>query len=197
MPGGFRRSVEHARRFHRLGFSVLLVSYRGYGISDGDAPSEKKMYEDAEAAWAYLRNVRKIPAGRIMIYGHSLGGAVAIDLAVKHPDVAGVIVESTFTSIGDVAALKSLYRIFPLDLLIEHAFDSLSKIGRLAAPILFLHGTADTTIPYEMSRRLYAQAPGKKRLVLILGGGHNNSARVGGETYLKKVANFTKSVLGS
>jgi len=190
-------NVEHARRFHRLGFSVLLISYRGYGISVGDGPSEKTMYEDAVAAWNYLRTVRKIAPERIMIYGHSLGGAVAIDLAVKKPASAGVIAEATFTSIRDVAALNSFYRLFPLDLLIEHAFDSLSKIDGLTVPVLFLHGTADSSIPYEMSRRLYERTPGPKHLTLILGGGHNNSARVGGEKYLREVAAFAAASLVS
>jgi pimeloyl-ACP methyl ester carboxylesterase len=183
-------NVEHARRFQQLGFSVLLISYRGYGRSSGAFPSEKRAYADAAAAWHYLTIQRGIPPQRILIYGHSLGGAVAIDLAVRQPEAAGVIVEATFTSIADMAVKKWFYRMFPIRLILDHHFDSLAKIKRLRVPILFLHGDADRFVPFDMSRRLYANARQPKRLVLIPGGGHNNSARVGGKLYLKAVSNF-------
>jgi pimeloyl-ACP methyl ester carboxylesterase len=92
-----------------------MVSYRGYGMSDGEFPSERNLYADAEAAWNYLVLNKKIRPDNIYIYGHSIGGAVAIDLAVRHPHAAGLIVEATFTSIMDVARLNHKYRIFPSD----------------------------------------------------------------------------------
>ncbi|MCS6814450.1 MAG: lysophospholipase, partial [Cyanobacteria bacterium] len=91
-------NVEHAGRFHRLGFSVLLVDYRGYGQSEGSFPSEQQVYADAEAAWHYLVQQRGINPEQIVIYGHSLGGAIAIELATRHPQASGLIVESSFTS---------------------------------------------------------------------------------------------------
>lgn len=187
-------NVEHAKRFHGLGFAVLLVSYRGYGRSDGDFPCEDRVYQDAEAAWQYLVTEREMAPDEIVIYGHSLGGAVAIDLAVRHPAASGLIVEATFTSIYDMAARGRAYRVFPLRLLLTQRFDSLSKVDSLRVPVLYLHGTDDSVAPFEMSRRLYEHTRAPKRLQLILGGGHNNSARVGGPVYLQAVKEFRDTV---
>lgn len=183
-------NVEHAQRLHGLGVSVLMLSYRGYGRSDGDRPSEAKTCQDADAGWRYLSSERNIPPADILIYGHSLGGAVAIELAVRHPEARGLIVESTFTSIRDMAARSGALRIFPLDLILARRFDSLSKVGRLRLPVLFLHGTDDTVVPPEMSRRLYEQTRAPKRLQLISGGGHNDSAQIGGPSYLQAITDF-------
>ena len=183
-------NVNALRRLHNLGFAVLIVSYRGYGLSDGEFPSETQLYADAEASWNYLVVNRAKSPKAIYIYGHSIGGAVAIDLAVRNPDAAGLIVESTFTSIIDVARLKTRYRLFPLNLLVDQRFESLEKVPNLRIPALYIHGTDDHLIPFEMSRLLYARTPDHKRLVLIPGGGHNNSATVGGKAYLAAVSNF-------
>lgn len=187
-------NVEHAKRFHGLGFAVLLLSYRGYGRSDGGFPSETKVYQDAEAAWQYLVTEREIVPENIVIYGHSLGGAVAIDLAVRHPAAKGLIVEATFTSIYDMAARGGVFRVFPLDLILTQRFDSLSKVDRLRVPVLYLHGTADSVVPSGMSRRLCERTRAPKRLQFILGGGHNNSARLGGSVYLQAVKEFQDMV---
>ena len=183
-------NVDHARRFHNLGFSVFLVSYRGYGLSDGEFPSEAQMYADAEAAWNYLVKQKQIKADRIFIYGHSIGGAIAIDLAVRQPDAAGLIAEATFTSIFDMARLKYRYRLLPVGLIVEQKFDSQKKVGHLKIPVLFIHGTKDALVPPEMSRRLYEKTSAPKRLTFIRGGGHNNSAAVGGEKYLRSIRQF-------
>jgi pimeloyl-ACP methyl ester carboxylesterase len=183
-------NVDHARRFHNLGFSVFLVSYRGYGLSDGEFPSEAQMYADAEAAWNYLVKQKHINPDRIFIYGHSIGGAIAIDLATRHPDAAGLIVEATFTSIFDMARLKYRYRLLPIGLIVEQRFDSQKKVGHLKIPALFIHGTKDGLVPPEMSRRLYEKTSSPKQLTFIKGGGHNNSAAVGGEEYLRSIRQF-------
>jgi pimeloyl-ACP methyl ester carboxylesterase len=183
-------NVDHARRFKDLGFSVLLISYRGYGQSEGNFPTEAQVYADAEAAWDFLVKQRGIKPGVIFIYGHSLGGAVAINLAVSHPEARALIVEAAFTSIADMGRRNKLYRLLPIDLITHQRFDSINKINRLKMPVLILHGTEDRVVPFEMSRRLYEQAPSPKRLKLIRGGGHNNSARVGGAEYLKTVRDF-------
>ena len=187
-------NVQHARRFHRLGFAVLLISYRGYGISEGSFPSEHSLYADAEASLRYLLGERQIPAPRVFLYGHSLGGAVAIEMAVRRPDVAGVIVEAAFTSIYDMAQQNPAYRLFPIDLILTQRFDSLSKVARMKVPVLYLHGTADAFVPHEMSRSLFERSSSHKRLTLIPGGGHNNSARVGGKIYLAAVRDFVLEV---
>ncbi len=187
-------NVTHARRFHRLGFSILLISYRGYGLSDGKFPNEKQVYTDAETAWRYLGETRQIEPGQIFIYGHSIGGAVAIELAVRHPEAAGLITEATITSIVEVARQDKKYSLFPLSLIVHQRFDSLKKVVDLRVPVLFRHGDQDQYIPFEMSRRLYAHSPGKKVLKVIRGGGHRNSAKVGGDVYLNAVTDFVADV---
>ena len=190
-------NVSHARRFQKLGFSVLLISYRGYGKSDGSFPTETQVYADAEAAWNYLANQKGIRPGDIFIYGHSLGGGVAINLAILHPEAKGLIAEATFTSIADMGRQSKLYRLLPLGLITHQRFDSINKVNLLKVPVLYIHGTEDRKVPPEMSRELYNRTTSPKQLILISGGGHNNSASVGGETYLQAVRSFVKSTRGS
>jgi pimeloyl-ACP methyl ester carboxylesterase len=183
-------NITHARRFQRLGFSVLLVSYRGYGKSEGTFPSEATVYSDARAAWSYLTEQKGIDPGSIFIYGHSLGGAVAIELATTHPEAGGLIIEAAFTSIADMARQIPQYRFFPLELIVHQRFESIKKVGRLQVPVLYLHGTKDRLVPPEMSRKLFRQTASARQLKFINGGGHNNSAAVGGDEYLQAVKNF-------
>ena len=190
-------NISHARRFKNLDFSVLLISYRGYGRSEGNFPTEVQVYADAEAAWDYLVYHKGISPRDIYIYGHSLGGAVAINLAIAHPEAGGLIVEAAFTSIADMGRQHKLYRFLPIELITHQRFDSINKINRLKMPVLILHGTEDSVVPYEMSRQLYEKAPAPKKIKLILGGGHNNSARVGGAEYLNTVKEFIDLVHGA
>ncbi|MGB3266929.1 MAG: alpha/beta fold hydrolase, partial [Microcoleus sp.] len=184
-------NVEHAHRFHRLGLSVFLIDYRGYGKSQGDFPSEYRVYEDAEFAWDYLVKQRGIHPNQIYIYGHSLGGAIAIDLAVRHPEAAGLIVEGSFTSVRAMVDFqKGLFWMFPIDFLLTQRFDSLSKVDRLQMPVLFIHGTADTVVPSQMSKKLFDAAPEPKQLYMVPDGGHNNVAEIGGAEYLQRFRQF-------
>jgi uncharacterized protein len=183
-------NITHARRFHHMGFSVFLVSYRGYGKSDGTFPTEGQVYSDAQAAWTYLVEQKGIDPEAIFIYGHSLGGAVAIQLALNNPAAGGLIVEAAFTSIADMARRIPKYRIFPIDLIVHERFDSIEKVGQLQIPVLYIHGTDDKLVPSEMSHELYKRTASSKQLKLIPGGGHNNSAVVGGDEYLQAVKNF-------
>jgi len=183
-------NITHARRFHQLGFSVFLISYRGYGKSDGTFPTEAQVYADAQAAWTYLIEQKGIDPKAIFIYGHSLGGAVAIQLAIDNPAAGGLIVEAAFTSIADMARRIPKYRIFPLELIVHERFDSIKKVSRLQPPVLYIHGTEDKLVPSEMSSELYKRTASSKQLKFIPGGGHNNSASVGGDEYLQAVKNF-------
>jgi uncharacterized protein len=116
----------------------------------------------------------EIPTKQIFIYGHSVGGAIAIDLAIKHSEAAGLIVQSSFTSLRDMTKRFGLYWLLPIDLLLHQKFDSLQKIGSLQIPVLLIHGMADPQIPASMSQRLYAAAPEPKQLLLIPQAGHDN-----------------------
>jgi uncharacterized protein len=183
-------NVEHAARLHSMGYGLLLVDYRGYGKSGGGEPDEKKIYEDAEAAWNYLLGQLRQPPQRAFIYGHSLGGAVAIDLAVRHPEAAGLITESTFTSMMDMG--KRDYPYLPVDLLLNQRFDSIDKVGKLKIPVLFIHGTWDSKAPWQMSQRLFDAAPHPKVLKLIEGGEHNNSGGIASVEYREAVTTFVQ-----
>ena len=183
-------NVDHVAALHRIGFSVLVVDYRGYGKSEGAFPSESQVYDDAEAAWDFLIQQRHVDPGRAYIYGHSLGGAVAIELALRRPEAAGLIVESAFTSMPDMAKIG--YWMFPVDWLLNQRFDALAKVPMLRVPVLFIHGTADSEVPHTMSERLFSAARGSKSLTLIPGGGHEDNASVGEALYTRAVVEFVE-----
>ncbi|ELS31179.1 MULTISPECIES: alpha/beta hydrolase [Pseudanabaena] len=182
-------NAKHANRLMRMGFSVLVFDYRGYGRSEGSFPSESSVYTDAQTAWDYLIQ-KGYKSNQILIYGHSLGGAIAIDLAIKHPEALGAIVDASFTSMSDMAQLDPKYRIFPIDLLIHQRFDSIAKVRSLAIPVLYIHGTADEVIPLSMAQSLYEATPSRKQIVIIPNGGHNNNAATNEPLYLNAIRSF-------
>ena len=167
-------NINQSYRFRQLGFSVLLIDYRGYGRSQGNFPSEYRIYEDAETAYNYLVKQRQLSPSEIFLYGHSMGGAVAVELAIAHPQAAGLIVQSSFTSMLDMVERYSIMRLFPVRLLLTQKFDSLAKVKLLRIPVLFAHGTADPLIPSGMSKKLYAASPEPKKILLVPNAKHNN-----------------------
>jgi uncharacterized protein len=176
--------IQQLRQF---GFSVLAIDYRGFGKSDGDYPSEETVYEDARVAWQHLARLQP-DATKRYIYGHSLGGAVAVDLAASLADAskkekaAGLIVESSFSSLPDIARALT-YPWLPVQLLMSQKFDSAAKIRSVDMPVLIVHGADDRYVPSHLSEKLYAAAAGRKKLVVVSGASHNNSMRVGAEEY--------------
>ncbi|MGL6139167.1 MAG: alpha/beta hydrolase [Planktothrix sp.] len=183
-------NIGYAELFHEMGLSVLLVEYRGYGRSTNRFPSEKTVYQDVEVAWNYLVNERQINPHNIYVFGHSLGGAIAIDLAFKHPEIAGLIIESSFTNIREMIDYKKRYWMFPINLILTQKFDSLAKIPTLKMPLLLTHGTEDELIPKTMSEDLFNAATEPKQLLIVAGAGHNNVRQVGGEEYWETVQQF-------
>lgn len=187
---GHLRRMEQLRAF---GFSVFAIDYRGFGRSDGDLPSEEMTYEDAAAGFAWLE--KQVPdARKRFVYGHSLGGAVAIDLASKlatraDPAIRGLIVESSFTSLPDIAAELS-WSWLPTRLIMSQRFDSIEKIRAVNVPVLLVHGTGDRYVPAKFSQALYEAAPSPKRLLLIENGGHNNAMWMGDSEYRGAFAEF-------
>ncbi|RRV28396.1 alpha/beta hydrolase [Pseudomonas sp. o96-267] len=174
-------------QLHAMGFSVLAVDYRGFGESRGALPSERSVYQDALIAWQHL--VRLQPeANKRFIYGHSLGGAVAVNLAhelaseEEAAQAAGLIVESSFTNLGDVAAAVTNTSL-PVRWLLSQEFDSLSKIGDVGIPVLIAHGRDDRYVPSRFSQALFDAASEPKQLLLIDGANHNNSLRMAGNSY--------------
>ncbi len=187
-------NIDRAAVFQQLGFDVLLIDYRGYGKSGGSFPSEINVYEDAKVAWDYLVNARKIKPQDIFVYGHSLGGAIAIDLATKRPQTAGLIIEGSFTSIRQMIKYKKIYEIFPIDLLLNQRFNSIDKVKSLQMPLFFIHGAEDRIVPARMSQALYDAATAPKKLWLIPEAGHNNVISVTGSNYIERVKDFYQFV---
>ena len=182
--------VAQAVRMRNLGFSVLLFDYRGFGRSNGAFPSEVSVYEDAEYAWRYLLGRIGGTAKNAFIYGHSLGGAIAIEIAVRHPDAAGLVVESSFTSMRQMGRHFAVFGLFPVSSFLCHHFESIDKVSALKMPVLFIHGTKDLTVPCRMSQQLFAAAPEPKQLLIIPGGHHLDNAAVGGGKYLDVLRDF-------
>lgn len=190
-------NVNHANRFHQMGLSVLLIDYRGYGLSEGSFPSEAQVYQDVETAWNYLVNERRVNPQKIILYGHSLGGAIGIELALRHPNAGALIAEGSFTSMRAMVDYRyGAFRIFPVDLLLHQQFHSISKVGKLQMPVLFIHGTADDVTPCSMSQQLFAAANEPKQLFLVPAADHNNVATVSGERYIQTVSRFIEQALG-
>lgn len=195
--GNISDNLEHARRFQQMGFSVFLFDYRGYGLSDGPFPNESRVYEDATAAWDYLTQAREIQPADIYLYGHSLGGAIAIELASHQPQAAALIVQGSFTSMQAAAKAVGRYQLIPIRLLLTQRFDSLSKVEDLNMPLLFIHGLADDDVPARMSRQLYEASPQPKQLWLVPMAGHTDLARIAGQTYFDRVQDFLAESAGN
>jgi uncharacterized protein len=187
-------NLNAARGFNQAGFSVLLIDYRGYGLSEGGFPNEQRIYQDAATAWNYVIRERQVKPRNIFIYGHSLGGAVAIDLAAKNPEAAGLIVEATFSSIRDIVKYRKQFWMFPVDLMVTQRFESIVKVPNLKMPVLFIHGTNDSTIPASMSEKLYAATPEPKLLLLVPGAEHNDIGASAPQKYRQAVESFLKLV---
>lgn len=182
-------------QLHAMGYSVLAVDYRGFGQSRGGLPSEATVYEDARIAWERFAQLQP-DAGKRLIFGHSLGGAVAVELARAlaaearqggaAPPARGLILESTFTSLGDVAA-EVANTSLPVRWLLSQKFDSLGKIQDIGLPVLLVHGLDDRFVPARFSQQLYEAARQPKTLLLVPGASHNNSMSLAGPRYRQAI----------
>jgi len=161
--------VGKIKSFHELGFNVFIFDYRGYGVSEG-VPTEPGVYKDAAAAFKWLSSRPDIGKLPIVIYGASLGGAVAVDLAARH-DPAALVLDSTFAAAKDLAAY---YYPFVPSFLVSVDFNSLRKLKSVKAPKLFIHSRNDQMVPYSQAEKLYAAASDPKEL-LVVEGSHNDN----------------------
>jgi fermentation-respiration switch protein FrsA (DUF1100 family) len=182
--------VPHAALLSATGFDVLLFDYRGYGRSSG-RPSEDGTYRDARAARAALLAQPGVEPGRVLYLGESLGGAVALALALQAPP-AGLVLQSTFTSIRDMA--RRHYPFIPPSL-VPDAYPSLSRIGRLRAPVLVIHGERDTIVPPMHGDELFAAAPEPKRLHRVHDADHNDLVTRAGGEWAGAIASWAASVI--
>ncbi len=173
-------SSGRIRRMQELGFSVLAIDYRGFGKSSNELPSETSAYEDARAAWDWL--AARYPGQPRYIFGHSLGGAIAIELATQVDDESGTIVEGSFTSIPEVFDSMK-WGWLPVGALITQRFDAAARVGKIGSPLLVVHGTQDSTIKPELGRKLFEAAQQPKAFVLVEGGSHFSTNAVGQAQY--------------
>jgi len=187
--GNISHRLDSLKIFNGLGLNVLIIDYRGYGRSEG-TPSEEGLYRDAEAAWDYLIKVRGIEARQIVIFGRSLGGAVATELAARVKPAA-LILESTFSSARDAA--RALFPRLSYLVLLRYSFNSGEKIRRVGSPILILHSRQDELIPYSLGRALYESAPEPKRFV-ELKGGHNDGFVLSQPDYERSLSAFLQEL---
>lgn len=187
--GSIAHQIGAMRFLRRLGAHLFVFDYRGYGRSAG-RPSESGLYRDVRAAWRRVVDGFGQDPSTVVLFGHSLGGAVAIDCALEHRP-AGLIVQSSFTSMKDAA--RAVFPTLPVHWMARSRFRSLDKVSRIEGPKLFVHGVADGTLPPTMSERLYEAAADPKDLYLVRGGGHNDVYRHGGLAYLRRLRRFFDS----
>jgi fermentation-respiration switch protein FrsA (DUF1100 family) len=188
--GNISHRLDSLKIFHDLGLSTLIIDYRGYGSSSGSL-SEQGTYFDAEAAWLYLTESRKIPAQEIVVFGRSLGAAVGAYIAAKQ-NPAALILESAFTSVPDMAA--RLYPIFPVRLLSRFQYNTEKSLLSVSSPVLIIHSPDDEIIPYKNGQILYNSAR-QPKYFLEIQGGHNEGFLVSGRTYRDGIGSFIRTNL--
>ena len=190
--GNISHRLEKLLIYHQLGLSVFIIDYRGYGSSEGK-PSEQGTYLDAGAAWNYLIKDKAIPGNNIIIYGESLGGAVAIWLA-SHYQPEALILESTFTSLADIA--RHYYPYLPVSLLARIKYPSDERIKTVHCPVLFIHSPYDDIVPYKFGRQLFKLANEPKSF-LDIAGDHNSGFFQSGEIYINGLDKFLTTYINN
>lgn len=183
--GNISHRLQSIKLFHELGLNVLIIDYRGYGQSEG-SPSEAGTYLDAQAAWRYLTEERGFAPGQIILFGRSLGGAVAAWLAQQHPPRL-LILESTFTSVPDMGVRQ--FPFLPVRLLARIQYDTLARLPQINAPILIIHSPDDDVIPYDHGQQLFKAANQPKAFLQLIGG-HNEGFILSGNQYKAGLAAF-------
>jgi uncharacterized protein len=183
--GNVSDRVLNAELLSAAGFDVLLFDYRGYGRSTG-RPDEQGTYRDARAARAALLRESGIDRSRVFYLGESLGGAVALELAIEHPP-RGLVLQSTFTGVRDMA--RRHYPLIPAAV-VPDAYPSLRLIPGLQAPLVVLHGELDEIVPLSHAHALFEAAPEPKRLHVFPGLGHNDLVPLAGDAYAEVVASW-------
>ncbi len=176
------------RELEPLGCRMLLIDYHGYGKSGGE-PHEAGLYLDGEAALAWLRE-RGVAGEDTVVFGKSLGGAVACEIAQER-ELAALVLESTFTSLASVA--RRLFPFLPRGAALGEEYRSLEKIGRARCPVLVIHGDRDELIPVEEGQELFRAAPEPKELFLVPGAGHNDVSLVAGDGYASRIKGFLET----
>ena len=188
--GGFARTdIARCQIFHELGLNVLAVQYRGYEKSTGE-PSESALYADAEVSYNFLRTVKNVPPANIVLYGHSLGTGIAVELAGKVP-AAGLALEGAFTSMP--ALYWEQYPYLPWSLISRERYESIQKIGTITIPKIIIHASDDKMVPISQGQELFAKAVEPKSFLEIKGG-HNRAPSADREKYVAGLSQFFQKV---
>lgn len=190
--GNIWHRIDVIWMFHEMGFNVCCFDYRGYGKSGGE-PTEEGTYQDAAAVWDWLVSVKGMEPQRIVVHGESLGGSVAAWLAEKR-EPSGLVLESTFTSVPDMAA--RLYPFLPVRWLCRFRYNTLERMDRIRCPVLVAHGRQDEMIPFAFGRRLYEAAREPKEF-FELRGSHNTGREQSGRQYETVLRGFIMRSTGT
>jgi fermentation-respiration switch protein FrsA (DUF1100 family) len=188
--GNISHRLDSLKIFHDLGLATLIFDYRGYGRSQGSI-SEPGTYLDAEAAWDYLTQTRKVPAPEIIVFGRSLGAALAAHIGARKKPGA-LILESAFTSVPDMAS--RLYPFFPVRLFSRFHYNTEKSLLSASSPVLIIHSPDDEIIPYENGQKLYNSAREPKKFLQIHGG-HNEGFLISGQVYRDSIREFIAASL--
>jgi len=186
--GNISHRLDSLKIFHDLNLATLIIDYRGYGSSEGSI-SEQGTYRDGEAAWNYLTEIKKIPAGKIIIFGRSLGAAIAAYVAARNKP-GGLILESAFTSVEDMGA--SMYPYMPIRLLSRYDYDTKKTLPAVSCPVMIIHSPYDELINFENGLKLYEIARPPKEMLKIRGG-HNDGFLVSGKNYVAGIDRFIET----
>lgn len=178
--------LDYIRMLHDLSINIFVFDYQGYGRSKG-SPSESGTYDDALAAYNYLKARKDIDPRFISFFGRSLGGAIAIDLATR-VNCHRLIIEGAFSSIKDMA--KDIFPFIPLYLVVSNKYDNVSKVAKINMPKLIIHGTLDETVPFSQGKKLFDVAKEPKEFYEIYGAGHNDTYIVDGKPYFERIKEF-------
>ncbi len=188
--GNIGHRLDYLRMFHDLGYASLILDYRGYGRSSGK-PSEDGTYLDAAAAWRQATQVLGYPAGKIVVFGESMGGAIAAQLASSQGPAA-LVLASTFTSVPDLGA--EIYPWLPVRALARIRYDTHERLATIASPVLVIHSRGDDIIPFAHGERLFATARAPKQF-LEIEGGHNDGFVFGRAAWTRQLDDFLRSAL--
>ncbi len=185
--GNLEDRLEILKVLYQLGTNLVLFDYRGYGESKGK-PSETNTYTDAELIYNFLRKQKKIPANKIIIFGRSLGGGVACELAFRHPETGALILDSTFISMPKIA--QKYYPYVPVFFLIRHRYENIKKLPKIKIPKLIIHSKEDDIVPFYHGQKLFETACEPKSFLILQKGGHRNCFIEEEKKYLEEIKNF-------
>ncbi len=189
--GNLSHRLDNIQRLKPLNLNIFIFDYRGYGRSEGE-PDEQGIYRDSRAAYKRVLNLDGVSVDSLFLFGRSLGGICAVRTAMDHP-AKGLILESVFTNSADMS--RKVFPLFPLGWAIRSKLDAFGKVPHLKLAKLFLHGTRDEIVPYDLGLKLFEQAGDPKTFYPIEGAGHNDTYIIGGASYFAVLNRFITETL--